>query len=993
MSSSTIVGKVGGALSASDQATVELTPAPVRIGPVAVGAGDPWPSTVSPQAPLLRDPEASPWDETQLRLALGQVPSLGELEAARLRARARAGLFGVGPTVRLGRLELIARIGSGGMGEVYTARDTELDRQVAVKLVRSDSDSRDATARIVREAQMMARVTHPNVVRIYDVGRIEDAGRIDSRVYITMEYVQGTTLRDWVEAAPRTWREILEHYVRAGRGLAAAHRTGLVHRDFKPSNVLVGDDDRVLVADFGLARSIAGDADNSETASGIGRMSPASPSRSAQPVTMQGAVVGTPGYMSPEQLQAAPVDARSDLFSFCVALYEALHGVRPYAGRTVQSLLAAIEAGEISPPMHTIRVPKRVEKAIARGLRAEPGRRYAAMDELLAELERALGRPGRALGLGAMVAVTLVAGSAGAGLGPFAAVDPCRSAGTGMAEIWSPAREQELRTRFAGTGLDFADAVAQRVATRLGEYASEWASARVDACEAAQVRHDQSLQLFDARMVCLERRRAAAGALVDALLVADQTTVEQAVDSVASLPAVEPCNDAEWLGRSVRPPETQELAVAVGRVRDGLARAAALYATGHDAEGLGLATGAVAAAASLDYEPVRAEALAMRGRLLVRLGKLEEGEATLLAAVELAEANRHDELAADLWLDMVDLATRGWVDPGRGDAWIARARASQRRIGDPAARRVRVLMEEGILDFVAQRHAASERALRTAMALHEAVGGDARLGGRLALQLANTLEAQGKFAESRAMYEQALATFEAAVGADHPDYGRVLYNLAKLLLLRQGDAAGAEERLAAAVAIYVRSYGPAHHLIGRAEILWVEAANRRGAFAEAVKHAEAAARIYGEVLPADHRDRVDAEIALGAARFFAGELASALAAFERAGELQRRVQPVDPIQSATIACDMGETQVALARHAEARASFAEVETWLARAPVRDLDLEARVLTGRGQIALAEGEGQRAVPLLAAAVALRRQLPDDPLAMADLQDALKRAQGR
>ena len=976
-----MVARLRSAPSGADQETVELSPAPVRLGPARDDSS--WTAT-GPQLPQAVDREASPWDETMLRAALRRIPSVDEREAARLRARARGALFGPeGEVVVLGRLELIARIGAGGMGEVYTARDVELDRQVAVKLVRAGADSQDATARIMREAQMMARVTHPNVVRIYDVGRVE------SRVYITMEYVQGTTLRDWVEAAPRGWREIVEHYVRAGRGLAAAHRTGLVHRDFKPSNVLVGDDDRVLVADFGLARSVAGEPETGLSGSAAGRMSPPGASVTAQPVTAHGAVLGTPGYMSPEQLQAAPVDARSDLFSFCVALYEALHGVRPFAGRTVESLLANIESGAISPPLHTPRLPRRVTKALARGLQAQPGRRHAAMDELLAELERALRRPGRAVGIGLVAAAGLIAGSALAQVGPFAGADPCAGAGTELAAVWNPSREAALRGRFAASGLEFAEAAAERVSARLGAYAAEWARARVDACEATELRHEQSPRLFDMRMVCLERRRRAMQALVEALVAADRTSVEQAVDSLASLPAIEACNDGDSLLRGVQAPDSQATAIAVAGVREGIARGEALRATGHYPEGLGLATRAVAGAAVVDYEPVQAEALALRGRLLTQTGDMQGAEATLLAAVELAEANRHDELAADIWLDLVRLANQRQMDPARGAAWIQRARASQRRIGDPRARRVAVLGEQANVHYLERDYAASERLARAALGLHAAIGGEARLGGVLADSLANTLAAAGKHAEARSSYAQALAATEAAVGSRHPQYAKVLANFASMLV-ELGELDEAEPRLVTALAILERSLGASSHLVGRMHIALTELALRRGAFAEAVAHAGAAVRIYREVLPVDHPDHSDAEVALGTARFFAGELEGALDAFLAARELQRRVEPRDPIALAVTAVDIGETQVALGRHAAARVSFAEVERLLATAPVRDLDLEARVLTGRGEIALAEGDARAARPLLEAALQLRRQLPDDPLAREALEEALMRA---
>ncbi|MBZ0235369.1 MAG: serine/threonine protein kinase, partial [Deltaproteobacteria bacterium] len=206
---------------------------------------------------------------------------------------------GLGVGARLGRYELTGLLGAGGMGIVLAARDPELDRQVAVKILRSTAgmlDS-DGTARLRREGMAMARLTHPNVIRVYDVG-IEG-----EHVFVAMELVRGTDLATWLRLKPRTDAEILAAFIEAGRGLAAAHDAGLVHRDFKPQNVLVGDDGRVLVTDFGLAR----DVDGRET---DGPASSDSPRLASPAITETGAVVGTPAYMAPEQRRGA-VDARA----------------------------------------------------------------------------------------------------------------------------------------------------------------------------------------------------------------------------------------------------------------------------------------------------------------------------------------------------------------------------------------------------------------------------------------------------------------------------------------------------------------------------------------------------------------------------------------------------------------------------------------------------------------------------------------------------------
>ena len=221
---------------------------------------------------------------------------------------------------RMGRYELRAVVGSGGMGVVFEARDPDCDRTVAVKVLRRPGDSSEGTTRLRREGQIMARLTHPNVIRVYDVGVAH------GHTFVAMEYVAGGTLHDWLERAPRTPAEIVAVFVDAGRGLAAAHDAGLIHRDFKPANVLVGDDGRVLVTDFGLARSSGHGGGEADAAGGLDHRS------QRLTLTRQGEIVGTPAYMAPGQLLGGPVDVRADQFSFCVSMWRALFGTAPFAG-------------------------------------------------------------------------------------------------------------------------------------------------------------------------------------------------------------------------------------------------------------------------------------------------------------------------------------------------------------------------------------------------------------------------------------------------------------------------------------------------------------------------------------------------------------------------------------------------------------------------------------------------------------------------------------
>ncbi len=324
-----------------------------------------------------------------LRLA---TPKIDDVDARRARAAVASRLFG-GPhqPVRVGRYQVVGRIGTGGMGVVYRAHDPELARDVAVKLMNAEAIGDDQTAtaraRLVREARAMARLAHPNVIHVYDVGAVEDG------VFIAMELVEGASLATWLRAGPdgarRDWREVLRAYVDAGRGLAAAHAAGIVHRDFKPENVLVGSDGRVRVGDFGLAgtptlgeQESADDMHLVEGDVDVGGL--------AGSLTRTGALLGTPRYMAPEQEHGALASARSDQFSFCVALYEGLYGRPPFDGDTVGRYRRNVRAGRVVGPGLDTKVRGWVYAEIVRGLDVDPASRHPGMDTLLDRLEQAL---------------------------------------------------------------------------------------------------------------------------------------------------------------------------------------------------------------------------------------------------------------------------------------------------------------------------------------------------------------------------------------------------------------------------------------------------------------------------------------------------------------------------------------------------------------------------------------------------------------------------
>jgi eukaryotic-like serine/threonine-protein kinase len=317
-----------------------------------------------------------------------------------------------GDPQRVGRYSVLRRIGRGGMSTVYEAYDPELDRRVALKLVTAwDARDDQGPARLVREARAMAKISHPNVAPVYDAGVFDDA------VFIAMELIDGPTLEAWAARTARPWTEILRMYMLAGRGLAAAHDAGLIHRDFKPDNVMVGPDDRPRVLDFGLARPAALDGEDQllladdddlfdprdldapidDPRRSPGPIQPPEPEPFARPagtlsssfdlvvdVTRNGVVAGTPAYMASEQHQGAPGGPASDQFAFCVSLWEALYRQRPFPGKTYFAIADAIIEGRLQQPPPNSHVPRWIRNLLERGLAVEPDARHPSMRSLLA---------------------------------------------------------------------------------------------------------------------------------------------------------------------------------------------------------------------------------------------------------------------------------------------------------------------------------------------------------------------------------------------------------------------------------------------------------------------------------------------------------------------------------------------------------------------------------------------------------------------------------
>ncbi|WP_434383551.1 protein kinase domain-containing protein [Melittangium boletus] len=730
---------------------------------------------------------------------------------------------------QVGRYVLLKQLGEGGMGVVYMAYDPDLDRAVALKLLRADgrANSEDARARLLREAQAMARVSHANVIPIFDVGVWGE------QVFLAMELVEGQTLGEWLRANERpAWREVLGKFVDAGRGLLAAHEAGLVHRDFKPGNVLMDRRGRVFVTDFGLARQVEkGEQEQTSLFQAAGLLPAGVEHRMLEvDLTETGSVMGTPNYMSPEQFRGAGVDVRSDQFSFCVSLYWALYRQRPFEPdalrRAVQSGVAAETPGAaptraarreararlpapplILEPPRDSPVPAWVRQALLRGLSVEPGQRFASMGELLEALSqeaRLRRRRGwRAAAAAGVVGVSLV------GTAVYQRSRVCVGAGELMAEVWNPAARQRVEGAFAATGLAFAPDVSGRVAGVLDGYTRAWSAQRVAACEATRLRGVQTEALLERREACLERRRQDVRALVDELSRADGTLVEKSVDAALALPVLGECENVEALAERQRLPEDAGQRERISALDERLARLKVLVDTGRYAPAREAVGPLVEAAENTGYAPLMAEAHAQRGWLRFQLSELEAARGDLVRAAHEAEAGRAERVKAEA------LGRLLYVDTRRehfdtAEEWGGWTEAALRRMGGDA------LLEGGLL-FNRAHLALSRGQLPAARALFERAGAvwqrvlppEHPRRARLGVMLGRVLVQEGQAARGVEVLREALARLDQGLGALHPDTVTAHYALA-WALREQGELERALTQVREVVRRHEALHGPAH---------------------------------------------------------------------------------------------------------------------------------------------------------------------------------------
>ncbi|MBK8235767.1 MAG: tetratricopeptide repeat protein [Deltaproteobacteria bacterium] len=728
----------------------------------------------------------------------------------------------------IGRFAVLGAVGAGGMGQVFSAYDPQLDRRVALKLLHGHADAVER-ARLVREAQALARLTHPNVVAVYEVGSHE------GHVFVAMEFVEGTTLREWMDAhaaaegTTDSRVRALEILLDAGRGIQAAHAAGLVHRDVKPRNILVGNDGRVRVVDFGLARSGLGEPEELTATARTDAPEPLDASHAdgtgtgtllATALTQTGKVVGTPAYMAPEQFQPGPVDPSADQFAFCVTAWEVLFGARPFGGTTVAMLLA-IRAGNIERPSG-IEVPPALEAALRRGLSHRPSRRHPDMATLLDVFEQQLARlRGEPPPRRGSRRVWWIAGSVGviATAGAFwlggRDVVHCDGAEERFVGVWDATRKADIRTAVLGTGAGFADGTWARLETSVDGWRAAWEAGHRDACEATRTRGEQSERLMDLRIACLDSRRQRLVAYLDLLASPSVEVLAGAEEGFATLPPIERCADLEYVQRRGQRSEDPELAKMEDEVLAEVARASSLQAAG-DFEGA-LAIADAAVVRSEGSELARAHALLAKGRALASV-RPREATVLLEEAYGLARATDVAEVAAGAAFELIDAHGLGLEAASEAKLWLGIARAEAERLGDPM-QLTRVDVREGVLLTSLGETEGAEQALARAFEALETSVDDTAIEYAKALQVRSVLPGAG---QAVADATAALDIMIGALGPNHPGLAAYHRSMARALV-GEGELDAALEHAQRGVEISETAFGPnserlAPDLLRRSEV-------------------------------------------------------------------------------------------------------------------------------------------------------------------------------
>ena len=675
---------------------------------------------------------------------------------------------------RVGRYAILEDVGAGAMGVVYAAYDTLLDRKVALKFLTPRAVTEPPAARVLAEAAAMARLSHPNVVTVHDVGEHEGL------TYLSMEFVDGVNLATWRKQQPRTIKHIVQVMAAAARGLAAAHAAGVIHRDVKPQNILVSGA-RVLVTDFGVAMRAGVDG--------------------------EGTVAGTPAYMAPEQFRGEAVDARTDVFGFCATLYELLHDERAFAGSSRQEVQAQVMAGQVRPATSNTRVPGRLQRLVLQGLDPDPARRPSNMNQLADQLltDPAVRRRNLALvgGAGAMVLLAFWGGGYLTGTPER----QCRRGAEQIAEVWNADQRARLEQKYASAGLGSSWPLLER---RLQEYAGRWRQVYGETCGATYGKRVMSDEVFDHRVQCLRGQQGTVAALLAALPTA---TAEQLVQAAgAALPVVGDCElttRPETKPRPTDPASRQQMAA----IEKDIAECEAAQNLGDYSRAVEAGRRAIAAARKLGFEPLLAAALVRLGSVEKARGAftdapgagLSEAAKLLPEAYAVAEVGRDDRhrLVAASEQVKVEMQLSRLPEARR---WVSHAEALLTRLGTPPSEASLLWAHVGSLHFFAgETPQARTYFMKAAAAARKVVPVDHR---RLTLAEGGLCAGLNDLEQLVPCFRKVLELAKAAYGPDHPEVGTFYGNLGTVLLSQPGHHAEARALMRKTLQLWRGHKGP-----------------------------------------------------------------------------------------------------------------------------------------------------------------------------------------